>query len=528
MRQVLNIFLKDVRHYWRECAASVALVAAFGWNEMRGWLHDGVLASTTGMGGLFSARFLLGLVVVLVPISWSLVFVRVIQGESLVGDRQFWITRPYEWKKLLAAKVLFGLTFVNLPLLVLDVFLLAKAGFRPTDYMVGLFWIQLMIVLYFMLPVAALATVTATVVQVLLALLIIMLYGIGMGLLSDQIPSSRFSDPSDSLTTTLFFGVCLAVIWMQYARRKTNMSRALIAGLAGICVLILVTTPYRTLLAREFPQLNLEQKPPFQLGLLPPEKTDSESAPEKEDEKEVEIQLPLTVSGLEDQSIAAVDGFLIALEAPDGFKWNSGWKYPGLSLFPNQKSTRIDFSLKRGVFEHVRHSRAKFRLWLAYTLFRDTNRREFVTPSGVFRMADVGLCSADSGYSRGIHCLAPLRRPKSFLISSDMSMSTCPLLEGESPASAGEIARDWTRSGGSQPAEFGISPVKTVDLYLLDWHEASDRRRSGICPGTPLVLSNPEPVGRNQISMQMDGVRLADYRLPSVKFTIGSISNRSH
>lgn len=353
-----------------------------------------------------------------------------------------------------------------------------------------------------------------------------MLYGIGMGLLSDQIPSSSFSDPADSLTATLFFGICLAVIWMQYARRKTNTSRALIAGLAGICVLILVATPYRTLVAREFPQLNLEQKPPFQLAFSAPENADSES-PGREEEKEVEIRLPLTVSGLEDQSIAAVDGFLVAFEAPDGFKWNSGWKSPGLSLFPNQKSTRIDFSLKRSVFEHVRHSRVKFRLSLAYTLFRDTNRREFVTPSGVFVMADVGLCTTGSVYSRGIHCLAPLRRPKSFLISAEMSMSTCPLLDGEPPANEGEIARDWTRSGGSEPAEFGISPVKTVDLYLLDWNGSSNRRSNGICPGTPLVLSNPEPVRRNQISLQMDGVSLADYRLPSAKFTIGSISIRS-
>jgi hypothetical protein len=38
----------------------------------------------------------------------------------------------------------------------------------------------------------------------LLALLIIALYGIGMGLLSDQIPNSSFSDPADSLTATLF------------------------------------------------------------------------------------------------------------------------------------------------------------------------------------------------------------------------------------------------------------------------------------------------------------------------------------
>ncbi len=110
MKQVLHIFLKDVRHYWRESVASMALVAAFGWNEVRGWrIEDNFAVGISGIGGLFSYRFLSGLVVALVPIAWSFAVVRVIQGESLVGDRQFWLTRPYEWQKLLAAKVLFVL-----------------------------------------------------------------------------------------------------------------------------------------------------------------------------------------------------------------------------------------------------------------------------------------------------------------------------------------------------------------------------------------------------------------------------------
>jgi hypothetical protein len=71
--------------------------------------------------------------------------VRVVQGESLVGDRQFWVTRPYEWKKLLLSKFLFLLVFLNLPLLILDVVLLAIAKFSPLHYAVGLLWMQLLI-----------------------------------------------------------------------------------------------------------------------------------------------------------------------------------------------------------------------------------------------------------------------------------------------------------------------------------------------------------------------------------------------
>ena len=131
---------------------------------------------------------------------------------------------------------------------------------------------------------------------------------------------------------------------------ETNKSRLLIAGLAGVCVLILVATPYRTLVAREFPQLNLERSGRFQLALLPAEKADLETAPQKEEEKEVEIRLPLSVSGLGAESIAAIDGFMVDLEAQDGLHWNSvdlrdcrffrtrralGWMLPSREVLSN-------------------------------------------------------------------------------------------------------------------------------------------------------------------------------------------------
>ena len=119
--------------------------------------------------------------------------IRVVQGESLVGDRQFWITRPYEWPKLLGSKIAFVLVFVCVPLLVLQIVLLRSAGFHPANYVTGLLWMQATL-LMFVLPMAALATVTATIVQLLLALLIVVLYLIGMSWLSSQFRNWLLSD----------------------------------------------------------------------------------------------------------------------------------------------------------------------------------------------------------------------------------------------------------------------------------------------------------------------------------------------
>jgi hypothetical protein len=256
--------------------------------------------------------------------------------------------------------------FVNLPLLILDLFLLARAGFTPARYIVGLIWMQGLIILFFVLPVIALATVTATLAQLLLGVLVIVLYMVGMVELSQLIPSSSFSSPADSLSAILLIGTSLAVVVLQYARRKTASSRLLILGLGGALLLILVATPDRTIVAREYQQ-NKEQQPPFQLGLLAPETSAAPTA--AVEEKDIEIRMPLSVSGIAPESIVLLDGVLVTIEASNGLHWDSGWKSPGIFLFPDQKSTQVDFTLKRDLFERVKLTPARVEISLAFTLF---------------------------------------------------------------------------------------------------------------------------------------------------------------
>src|SRR5258708_14838819 len=196
MKQILDIFRKDLRRFWREIAVSVALLATYSWNDARGVAGERNVGYA-GIGGLISCQLLSGRVVVLLAAAWAFLVVRVVQGEALVGDRQFWVTRPYEWKKLLAAKVLFVVLTIDLPLLFADVFLLAKAGFPPTHYVSGLLWMQLLMGLVLILPTATLATVTAGVGQMILAILVVALYIICVEWLSYVIPSSIFSRPVD-------------------------------------------------------------------------------------------------------------------------------------------------------------------------------------------------------------------------------------------------------------------------------------------------------------------------------------------
>src|SRR5262245_52525141 len=122
MRQAIHIFQKDVRYLWREIALVLALAAIFTWiNPV--WMDMLLLAAA------------------------SYLIARLVHAEAIPGDRQFWITRPYRWGSLLAAKLLFMLAFVNLPILLAQWRIVAAGGFPFSSYIAGLLWSQVLLVL---------------------------------------------------------------------------------------------------------------------------------------------------------------------------------------------------------------------------------------------------------------------------------------------------------------------------------------------------------------------------------------------
>ena len=511
MIQVLHIFRKDARHLWREIAASLALLVAFAWLDIRSWSQPyGAMAG----GSLFflSAQVLPGLVTAMLPVSWIFLIVRVVQGESLVGDRQFWVTRPYDWKQLLAAKALFVLTFVNFPLLLADAFLLAHAGFHPTHYLAGLLWLQLMWILVLFLWVAALASITKSVPQMLLALLIALLYLIGSSALSSAIQKSRFSDGFDLRWGFLVIGATGAVILIQYSRRKTALSRWLIVSVCIVLTLISVATQLlisdRALIAREYPLASGIL--PVELGLIRHDSNEGNFAPVYNGE--VSIMFPLSVSGLPENSFLQLDGMIVTLTKPNGFRWDSGWQGNALWLFPEEKTSQIMFQMKQDIFDQLNSGPVNAHISFAFTLYRDKNQRQFVVPSGEFSLTDVGRCSTEIQYSRGIHCLAPLRRPAFLLVTSEAARNTCPHGNAETPTPPGVFVRAFVR-GAPEPAEMGISPVHKVDIDLSDWDPTVGRVvTAGVCPGTPVTLSNPELAERRSLEVEFDNLSLDQFQ----------------
>jgi len=513
MNQVWNIFRKDARHLRIEIAASLALLAAFVWLDIGSWSQPKGAMATGFFAVFLSAEMLPGLIDVLLPLSWIFLIVRVVQEESLVGDRQFWVTRPYDWKQLLAAKTLFVLAFVDLPLLVADAFLLAHAGFHPTHHVAGLLWMQLLWIVCVFLLIAVLASVTRSIPQMLLAVLFVVLYVIGSSALSSVIRKSDLSGGVDSWEGLLLIVVAVAIILVQYSRRKTALSRWLIVAVCAFLTLTAVVTPLipsdRSRIAREYPSSS--GAPPVELRLIrSPDEHEGNYTPAYN--SEVSFMLPLNVGGIPKDSFLTLDGMVVTVTNAKGFHWDSEWQGNSETLFPDQKTAHLAFRIKQNIFDQLKSAPVNVRLWLAFTLYKETNQRGFVVPAGEFQMHEMGRCTTEPQYTRGIRCLTPMRRPDYLLVTSETVSSTCPLGSGETPAPQGVFARTSVR-GGPGPAEMGISPLHQVDISLSEWDWRAQRPTNpGICPGTPLILSNPKVTGQRSLELQLDNLSLEDYR----------------
>src|SRR5262249_19848898 len=106
---------------------------------------------------------------------WYLVAL-LIHEEALAGARQFWITRPYSWKSLLAAKMLFIAIFVILPAFIADWAILSAGGFHPRTQIPGLLWRQAVMTSVVLLPAVAVAALTRSLAQFGFASCCVVLY----------------------------------------------------------------------------------------------------------------------------------------------------------------------------------------------------------------------------------------------------------------------------------------------------------------------------------------------------------------
>jgi hypothetical protein len=223
MKPALAIFRKDVRHLWPRIAVVLAVELLIGW------------LSFSQPAGLGSVRYPLGLVELL---AWWYLIASAIHEEAVPGDRQYWLTRPFSKRDLLAAKLIFLLAFTCLPLFLGQVASLLLRGASPFAYLPDILVSQLFFLGTTVLPGAALASISAGLVEFVGTALAAWLWSYGLAWLVGGIGWRFRADYNwgalywfeSTLDAALMLVAGAGIVLLQYLRQRTWISRGIVAA----------------------------------------------------------------------------------------------------------------------------------------------------------------------------------------------------------------------------------------------------------------------------------------------------------
>jgi len=521
MKQALHIFLKDARRFWPEILLSLLVLSIYVSIQPSLWTGH-VDLRTQALGTLS------GILAVLVPVGWWVLVSRVILAEKLVGDTQFWITRPYEWRRLLAAKALFLAVFLAVPFFLAQMLLLTLAGFDPHAHAGGLLFVVMYVSGVIVLPLVALATVTSSFARVTLILFGILLAFVVFITVSSLALMIGVSVPSSNQNShtgvfSLWTVALLSIIVLQYALRRVWLARAILLTLPVlICGLMWVDGKLdQSRFDKSYPIV--QNGAPLEITYDPNPGSHGTEGMQASSTTVISPSIQLKESGITNGSTLLFEGDRAGFTAPDGFHWDSGWQ-AGMGDFKLNGEVS-DFSpnvlVPLAVAEKYQATPVSIHLSLAFTEVRPDKTSTVALPNQAFPVPDLGVCfpqtgwAADFGHITGIGCIAPLRNPQLTYASTYWSDENC---KGTpTTPDQGVLGSGWQGSVDRGPGEFGISPVKDLPLQLSN--NMNNNKNRYLCPGTPITFTQYSVVRRLQVAID-----IKTYTMPQVSINGNQIT----
>jgi hypothetical protein len=500
MKQALHIFGKDVRLYWIEILATLTATVLFVWIYPRGWGDS---------PAVYVWPWVPGAVTALVPVSWLVLITRVIHADSLVGERQFWITRPYRWPQLVGAKVLFIAAFIYVPFFSAQCMLLRDAEMHPLAHLTGLLFNLLLVTGIAVLPIACLAAVTSNFAKMLLGLLCLILFIAVVAYLSSVLPTSSTTNSfGDVLSFIGPVSVFVSVLIIQYARRWTLFCRALLTALAVTISVIGLFGPEDFPMAIAYPRITNATG----LRLAFTQVSAGGSTSEPMEPREVTLAFPVEISGIAPSTAVKVDNARVVLTTAGGVRWTSHWQSVYATWLPGQMNGTVALKISRTFFERMRDQPVTVEMSVAVTTIKSGSLTKLTLPDNRFELPGGSVCRSSGVWGDDISCLSPMRQPSLMLVATRFTTEDC---SDTPPSNDGDPGVGWIGTIDTQPADFGLTSVWESSVYFERLSSARSSERQHLCPGSQISVAPYTVASRNQqiiISQPLDMKRLVPSR----------------
>jgi hypothetical protein len=515
MIQFLHIFKKDVRRRWPEILISFALLALFTRRELHLWRSPLESASISPfffvLSGVYIPFFLV--------LSWIFLILRVVQSETLVGDRQWWVTKPYVWWQLLLSKLFFVFVVIWVPLFHVQLFLLNHAGFSIFPNLERLFLMQFTLPVVLFVSAFALASLTKNLPQALLGigiLVIVLIIGLWIDSLSSHM-SGESPDFVDTLELLLIFGsITLVSVW-QFARRKTWATRITIASSIGAAT-ILSLIPFSSRIEQTYPLLPIEDSPgQFTFPSIPVSRDNSSNFPSFT--SDTNLSIPVNVSGVAPGSVVLIDGMKITVDSSNGSHWTRGWESQYRQLWPGSQRLNLGYELKRKEYEEAKVKALNMHIQLALSEYQEVDSRTLILPATAFRDSDLGICRLMTIGYQVLECRKPFHSP-AYMGYFDAPNSPCGSVgrfPNDSPMNL-DVAYGFASPTDETFPDPGLNPIAEYQVNFSAISPIPDGGNSSradysvatLCPGAKIRLGHPLFKRRFRIPLELSDVRIQD------------------
>ena len=494
MRQVLNIFRKDTRQFWPEIAVSVVIAIAFVLVYPSQWKvsHD--------QSADLRALDFVAILMLLLIMSWWLLIARVILAESLVGDRQFWLTRPYEWKSLLAAKAIFLAVWIGVPYLLTQSYLLAEAGFHPLSYIPGLLYELLCVFLIFVVPVFCVAAVTSNFTRLVLTLLgCFVLFVVFMFLVYGLPHGYMTSGPyPNALLYPLLFAGCAVALTVQYATRRTWLTRGLLIGLSALLALTVFGYHMQSLVDRAYQRPSAGSAAPLIITSIP---TAAHPVEARTWDKEDYIDLPVQYSGVADGYAVFGDDLKFTITAADGSRWTSQWQGIHEQILPGSQYAGIHMMIGPDIYDKFKQGPVTLQVTFAVSRYQADTVTQMPFPARDTAVAGIGYCTQKYDFPVVLNCRAALHEPALTRMTVQWSKADCSDLR--TPENTIVQTDYWFEHVGSD-----FSLISVWDRSIMLSYGMGGDMHARVCEGSPPTLTQYHLVNRTQSDMTLTNLQL--------------------
>lgn len=362
--------------------------------------------------------------------------IAVVQQDAVPSLDQDWLIRPLRRTDLLAAKLLFIVAAVCLPMLALDVARALATGFAPAASLEEAIVKEAIVALWLLVPVAALSALASTLTELMiLGAALIGIYAVTLSL-SALIGGSGSCPTCDTGVVWLeqlmqHVGVLLGagvILAFQYLRRWTRWSRAL--AVLGVLALVLVRLPWNLAFAAQSwlspapgaaasveiafdPQRPVALRDATPAGRPPTagqaarawlagdidaaarylKRRDPRNAP-------LRIDLPVRISGLAAEELVLVDRSQLQLFEADGVRGDALYRGVNAGALEQQRGSTFGPTLgEQAVYVPAQAYRlaadrsVRLRLLYSLTLMRLASERRIAALNGELRATDIGRCA---------------------------------------------------------------------------------------------------------------------------------------